>query len=143
MVNRRLKVPDEAWHAMQLAEDRRQQQQRVDDVEGVVADEEHGAVGAQKSAEPLEVDDVVPVVATQRIGQGEERSRRPRLEVDGRPRHPARSRSPAERGCGLGPRRHALYGHRLDGDCFHRRGLGHRLATTGKLNQGPPAVNPG
>ena len=64
MVDRRLKVPDEAWHAMQRAEDRRQQQQRVDDVEGVVADEEHGAVGAQESAEPLEVDDLVPVVAT-------------------------------------------------------------------------------
>src|SRR5262245_66367758 len=73
-------VADEAWHAMQLAEDRRQQQQRVDDVEGVVADEEHRAVGAQESAQPLEVDDLVPVVATQHVGEPEERSRRPGLE---------------------------------------------------------------
>jgi hypothetical protein len=69
---------------VQPAEHRRQQQQRVDDVESMVADQDHAAPGAEEPMQSLEVDDPVPVITTEHGGHGEERPGGPRLHVDRR-----------------------------------------------------------
>src|SRR5262249_33654026 len=55
-------MANEVRHALELAKDRGQEQQRVDDVEGMVADQEHAVLRAQEPTEALEVDDLVSVI---------------------------------------------------------------------------------
>jgi hypothetical protein len=75
-------VADEPRRAVELPEHRRQEQQRVDDVERVIADEEHTATGAEEPMQSFEVDDPMSMIPAERVRQGEKRPGRPGVGID-------------------------------------------------------------
>ena len=78
-------VADEVGRPAVAADERRDEEQRVGEVEDVVADEDDAAAGAEHVIEPLEVENAVPVVAGEEAGVAEEEARDEGAGVDGDP----------------------------------------------------------
>jgi len=95
-------VPDEAGHAPVPVEHGGEEEQRIGDIERMIADQDHPPALVKQRDEAAEVQHLMPMVACEEAGKGEKRSGHPVSAIDRdsgqRGSAPRRRTSPHRRG---------------------------------------------